>query len=382
MNLCFMFRSQRIPRDDRLNAWEDDLYDERYSRFKRKPKSFGFLARKACEELELEIPVIRTFRAYDAPPWSLPRLRVCLELGSFSKAETSSEVFMQVFGEHQHVADVQIYTDGSKMEGKVGSGVYIQGGGLDAEVSESLGKFASVFTAELVAIRVALVRLRLSNNLKVVLYSDSRSALQALLVYNSENVLVQDVQELVFELFQREVEVLFCWVPSHVGIKGNEKADELAKAALDRERQGQASVFFSDWKGHVRDRLYHKWRERWTDMVDDRWTQLRGVQDFIRPRKWGVGLTRMEDIKITRLRIGHTRFARDFYFTGNEQPECIECGEVLTVEHVLLDCGNFFHERREHLGDGELSLSSLLGAPEMFGKVLEFFRVIGLYNRI
>ena len=382
MSLCFMFRSQRIPRDNRLSAWENDENDARYSRFKRKPKSFGFLARKYCRELEIEIPVIHQFKAYDVPPWILPKIQVCLELGLMSKNDTSSEVFIQVFGEHQHVADIQIYTDGSKMEGKVGSGVYIQGGGLDMEVSEALGKFTSIFTAELVAIRIALVKIKNSSNQKVVIYSDSRSSLQALLVYNSENMLVQEIQELVFELSKRDLEVLFCWVPSHVGIKGNEKADELAKAALYNERQGEELVFFSDWKGHIRDRLYHKWRERWVDMVDDRWTQLRGVQDFIKPRKWGMGLTRIEDIKITRLRIGHTRFARDFYFTGNIQPECLECGVDFTVEHVLLDCGNFYHERREHLGDRDLTLPGLLGVPEMFGRVLAFFKAIDLYHRI
>ena len=30
-------------------------------------------------------------------------------------------------------------------------------------------------------------------------------------------------------------EILFCWLPSHVGIKGNEAADVKAKASLDLE---------------------------------------------------------------------------------------------------------------------------------------------------
>ena len=93
-------------------------------------------------------------------------------------------------------------------------------------------------------------------------------------------------------------------------------------------------------------------------------------------------MTRLEDIKITRLRIGHTRFARDFYFTGNVPPECLECGEQLTVEHVLLDCGTFYQERRIYFGDGDLSLPSLLGDPGMFHKVLGFFKAIEMYSKI
>ncbi len=32
------------------------------------------------------------------------------------------------------------------------------------------------------------------------------------------------------------IEVQFCWVPAHIGIKGNEKADNMAKEALEKEQ--------------------------------------------------------------------------------------------------------------------------------------------------
>ena len=32
-------------------------------------------------------------------------------------------------------------------------------------------------------------------------------------------------------------DIVFCWVPSHIGIQGNERADVLAKAALDKTKQ-------------------------------------------------------------------------------------------------------------------------------------------------
>ena len=399
LNLCYMYRAQRISEDRRLSGWEDNSLDERYERLKGKPKSFGFLTRRVRDELQLDEPNIKAFRTYDIPPWWLPCLDICFHLEYITKKAMNDVTIGQLFREHKHDADIEIYTDGSKRcnfgsrtKGKVGAGVYIKGCRINKQLKERLGDFASVFTAELVAIRIALIELREIRNHSCVLYSDSRSALQALQVYNSNNGLVQDIKELVYELKQNRMKITFCWVPSHVStIGGNNIADELAKGAGDLPGRDGPLVFFTDWKAHIKEKILHRWKEEWTYMVDDKWTQLRGVQDFIEPRKWGSGLSRLEDIKITRLRIGHTRFARDYYYTGEGPPECEECGEQLTVQHLLLECVAYNHQRRVVFQDmGELTLPNLLGissgqpekTDQKFKIILTFFKSIGYFEKI
>ena len=45
-------------------------------------------------------------------------------------------------------------------------------------------------------------------------------------------------------------DIVFCWVPSHIGIQGNERADVLAKAALDKTKQFYY-IPYTDFKNNI-----------------------------------------------------------------------------------------------------------------------------------
>ncbi len=68
---------------------------------------------------------------------------------------------------------------------------------------------------------------------RVVICSDSAAALSSL---NSKETSRDDLllEKCTIMLRKQRVgtDVQFCWVPAHVGVKGNEKADEIAKRAL------------------------------------------------------------------------------------------------------------------------------------------------------
>ena len=65
-----------------------------------------------------------------------------------------------------------------------------------------------------------------------IIFADSLSSLQAVDSNNCDHPFIQDILKLFNDCCSGNKKVVLAWVPSHVGIKGNEKADELAKQAL------------------------------------------------------------------------------------------------------------------------------------------------------
>ena len=91
---------------------------------------------------------------------------------------------------------------------------------------------ASVFRAELYALLLAIEVVRCSKGKNFVIFSDSMSSLQAISGFKIELDLVQRIIKDYSTLSKSGKTIVLCWIPSHVGISGNEKADTAVKSAL------------------------------------------------------------------------------------------------------------------------------------------------------
>ena len=54
-----------------------------------------------------------------------------------------------------------------------------------------------------------------------------------------------------------------CWIPNHIGIRGNEAADMAAKEYLDQDIT-VSQVPYTDLKSHINRYISSKWQERWS----------------------------------------------------------------------------------------------------------------------
>jgi ribonuclease HI len=89
-----------------------------------------------------------------------------------------------------------------------------------------------MFTAEGKAIQLAFEYIKTSNDKRFTIFSDSPSCLQSIKNMSIEHPFNVDILKQYCILTRQNKIVELCWIPSHIGIYGNTKADKAVKHAL------------------------------------------------------------------------------------------------------------------------------------------------------
>ncbi|XP_023235538.1 uncharacterized protein LOC111634934 [Centruroides sculpturatus] len=345
--------------------------------FEARPSSvptFVIRMENVSSTIDLNISNVSQAEIDSTPPWSTPVINVDFSLKQFPKESTPDYVYKQHFAEIQHNDRylIPIYTDGSKSDDYVGSAFVCQ----DEIVAEQISSNSSIFTAELHAIHLALNYVIRKGHCRCVIYTDSVSALQALISCEpSSHSIVIKIRKLFSHLLARNFSIKFCWVPGHVGIRGNEEADAAAKSASPP--QHTMRIEGGDFKLVIKKRLAERWQNMWNAQVHNKLHEIKPTIENWTHKKF---YNRRSEVIITRLRIGHTRLTHQYLLKGDEQPVCQYCNCPLTVKHILLDCSVFETRRRQHFGNA--NFKQILGQRPNFYDILDFLKVNNLCKEI
>ncbi|GBN69622.1 putative RNA-directed DNA polymerase from transposon X-element, partial [Araneus ventricosus] len=308
------------------------------------------------------------------PPWGIPVVQFLNPFKTFIKSDTADIVYQQIFIEHRQEYNdfIAIYTDGSKSADHVSFAVVFP----NTTLSFKLHSSCSVFTAEISAVLLALEQISDFLERKFIIYTDSLSVLESLksfYIHSHHHPLVLNVLHLLNKLASRDFNILLCWVPSHVGIVGNEEADKAAKLA---STQTNSTVPLSDFKKYTKVLFYSKWQRQWDTETENK---LRAVKPHVQP--WPSLMNRKADTLLTRLRVGHTRYTHRHLLLGEQAPMCSQCNCSMSVQHILSECPNFNSQRLNFFRVNSVDLSLLLGkAPHV--NLFAFLRSIGFYPHI
>ncbi|GFU68802.1 putative RNA-directed DNA polymerase from transposon X-element [Trichonephila clavipes] len=352
LSLAYYFKILSVPSYPLQNVYMSTsmkrLYDARPSNIR------PFMDRMKLHISELDLPNvhIQQRNLFLFQPWNTPRFPYINPFATYSKSTVAPVVFQRVFAYHrsQYSRYSAIYTDGSKRADYVGCGVVIE----DIMLGYRLDTSCSIFTAEAVAIYRALQLIDSTLPRKYCIYTDSMSVLEALENYHDRcHPVVCTILDITSRLYSKGFDIVFCWLPSHVGIIGNEQADSAAKSATTHL---PLAVPLSDMKRVIMHHIFNIWQESWSQQLDNK---LHSVKPVI--GAWPVMPLRRTDVKLTRLRIGHTRFTHRHLLFGERAPECPSCHVSYTVHHILIDCPVFNHHRITFFHKSVLTLSDLVG---------------------
>ena len=278
---------------------------------------------------------------------------ILFDLHSGKKSESNPHILKNDFRKMQsrYKNYQQIYTDGSKEDSKVGCAVISDNHSNMQRIPDD----SSIFTAEAKAIDLALDFISSCDaNNKFIIFSDSLSVLKAMNHTSSKNPQIQKLLEKCHELLAYK-EIALCWIPSHIGIQGNEMVDKQAKTSLSLEPTS-FKIPFSNFKPSINKYILEEWQTSWNNSIG-----------------------RREEVVLARLRLGHTRVTHSYLLQGEELPQCVGCDPPFTVRHFLLECGDFAQVRNNcfHVDNMKELFQDI-----HIDSIMTFLKQINLFNKI
>jgi hypothetical protein len=180
----------------------------------------------------------------------------------------------------------------------------------------------------------------------VVIFTDSRITIDPLKNVNNHSYLIEEIRKRISILERTNWTVEFSWVKAHVGIHGNELADQLAKAAA-RNRDIKISfnripksTLYSD----IEKEVTIKWQKEWENCPKAAITKqfFPKVQDRL---KLNINVTPNFAAMVTRH--GKTR-AYFHRFKILEHATCPCNKGDQTIDHLLNQC-TLLHSQRDFL---------------------------------
>ena len=184
---------------------------------------------------------------------------------------------------------------------------------------------------------------------KVAIFVDSLSALQALQnsMFKAKTQIIYDIKLLYSELINTGTHVVLEWIPSHVGIMGNELADQAAKKSLNLPViTNFIPLSKEDIKNSCKNFLRAMWQKEW-ETNNSR--QLFSISPQVNFNINIPKLSRENERLLFKLRIGYIGLNKHLFKIGlRDTPYCLHCNTEESVEHFLLTCRDTYIHPKEY----------------------------------
>ena len=184
----------------------------------------------------------------------------------------------------------------------------------------------------------------------IVIFTDSLSALQDLESHshktNMDVITLTQSLDKILNTFK--IQITLQWIPGHIGIQGNETADELARVGAAME-QIERPLNLQTVKQILKNNSKEKWMNRWATGNTGRTV----YKEMSEPKKNDSinKLKRAHQCTIFQWRTTHAKTNLHLNrINPGHAPTCRKCNAPYkTVAHILLECPKLQTPRRELL---------------------------------
>ena len=322
----------------------EDSWQLHYAKWKSGAQPLKLETEKFISSLH----ILRSSSTTDAP-WNIR----CKTDTSLTSTIHSTEEVRTKRLQVQHLLEnysksIQVYTDASvKITGRAGAAFCIPDLSIEAEIRVADG--TSVVTGELLAIYAALKFMENTEirNAEIAIITDSMSAIRLLADYRliQNGIELSIIQSIETLKRMHEVDTNIVWIPGHIGIAGNDRADNLAKKASEkRESDIENEITIKEIFGKIDYEIEAEWQRIYTNSSTAR--MYKQIEPKVSTELKFINKNRKKEVVITRLRLGKCLLNSCLHqINKHDTGLCDTCKVPETVEHFLLYCqtANIFY---------------------------------------
>ena len=209
---------------------------------------------------------------------------------------------------------------------------------------QRLPNFTQICTAEIYAIDKAVTQCLLEGFDKVIIFVDSKSAIQKVastgMNISSDYITLKTRRDIV-DATDKGIDIWLVWVPSHCGIEGNEVADQLANSGRELCLPDNCGINFVDIFPIIKRRIWKSWDFMWRESIKNKGKEYGEICDSPPRHPWFSkfnNIVKRDVTTIIRMRSGHCLVPTHLYKIGVSENSSCECGQMGDLNHVLFEC--------------------------------------------
>ncbi|XP_035911816.1 uncharacterized protein LOC118512062 isoform X2 [Anopheles stephensi] len=276
---------------------------------------------------------------------------------NISKNSTAGKVYLKQFCEQEikklGTTNTLIFTDGSKSDEGCGIGIYIRPHNNNNNRywahKFKTKNITPITSIELAAIEKAINIITIEKIENPIILTDSQAACKILI--NAQNL--DHIDEIVYNILRgcKHSNAQIRWIPGHLGLYGNEKADELAKKGVHAKDIYNNKLRLADVNHMLVENMKKETREWYKKTCEQKGKKFQRFQKEFEDKPWHHNLNiTPHDIKTTNKIIAGHDLSK--YWLNKmritENGNCDACNIPETGTHNIFYCNRYQTQREKY----------------------------------